>query len=1806
MALDDILKDIDERKVVNPPVRRNVYVADLNVNVNTDLETPDEINYATKTQVLNKPKQEYMGLKECENPFKLAFNASVDSLKKVLDTTVDFVAPEKVRQPLEEVAKGSGVAVASMGNLGYSALKIFSSEFAINRENAKRNQEITDLFKSGQLTEDEYVKKLEKSFNKNKELGNILREDVAKEVKADRDNFNQWVQECGFTPDTKVGQFFFDFGATITSLGLSVASFAIAKNPMLAISMISLPEFTQSYIQATEEEKGTDTAMKSGLSNYAFIVGTEYLGGKILWSTLTKSGFVNKAIRQIAKKSPKTAISFVAGVEEGFQETTQTFGTELINEYYDISQLSRDEIIAEALYNGFQATIGAFLFGAVASNLNFDTIITKEKESLLKLKDVNGKKLYTPQQADTIARETANYIQNEQVINEVINIAKNERENSLSKEARNPKQIKKIIEENLKKIETLLPTIKKELVDIKDKVKNVALSSGLDEKQSTMVAEMTQARAILYYNAFGITPLQFYYLNELEINVDENSNILSNGKETGYTVRFNEEKVAKAINSGNIGNVIKSIRIKENLNKFGEFVNKLVNEGKLSKEQRSMIYSQLSDKLNELPTQAQVVDRVREEEVEKFNQRDSNYYERQARNVELKNKDNREILLENGGTEEQADELENLGALRHRIHSINVNSLAVGDNYDIKELDLGNISSKLEEVGLFSISTTESPLYTTQDTDDVIADYLGKDIDNLTKEDKEKFNNEVVEMWAKWKEKVNNEIEDYLSKIDTKYKTHYKPTGALRENFYQEEKNTYNDINDFVKDTYSDLTEREDGPKKSKELDKLKSIEIKNVTEFKTVKELKKFLNDVLEGLSELKVDETGQKISISKSRVKRSLKNARNNINNQVYNEIEDLVRNSKYLGFKKADSRHTKVKGQDLFLAKMKIGEDEYLVEFRADVPLAEKKLYYAGHKIQASVSDTVITPLLKQKPTNNIIQNNENVNRGEVIPRDINTPIVEQTKSIINVFQSGDKSTIIHEMAHIFLRDIEVIENQGGVQDEQFKKIKKTLDKWLGKKEGQKYTTEQQEKFAQGFETYMATGQAPKEELKSVFDYFKKWMSEIYNGVKNMIPITPEVKNMFDEILTLQPTNNAIQTQTEGGNGGNGNIMNTPQTQEGGGGNIVPVTPDAKDLGKIDNKKGFIKSATDVILDAIEPVSTRLGAIDTRLDYEMKMFEARLSIRQKKYKDASIDFLQQTDKLKATNNQDYLNYDRALKNSDINTINRINEKYPELKKAYEKVRQMLDSIKADLEIYGVSSSVENYFPRKIANIDGLVSYLEGNKDWSDIERAMKKKDPNYKKWSEEEKAEFVASYLSGYQKGVTNASSHTKQRKIMTITDEIDRYYENSNNALLEYIADISNFLEVAKLLRVGKDKAYEMISISKDGTINLGEVIKNIESLLGTYVKDLVKDKKITREQEKKIADLLRARFNFKNTNNAVSSIKSVGYLATLGNINAVITQFGDLAYSIDNAGVFGVLKALFGKKKITMQDIGIDHPAEDFKDGVSLMQKVVDKVLTATGFTKIDSLGKNTFIATTFMKYKNAIEKNEQKVYDDISRRYGEEFAKDLISDLKNDVMSDNIFLFAHTELARVQPISLSEMPKEYLTHPVNRIFYSLKTFWIKQFNRIVTDNKRLIQEGVKENNNGKIKEGATSMARLIILFMVLGSGTDMLKDLIYLRKIDLEDTVFDNFLKILGISRYTMYKGREEGYGRVVLDSIFNVPVMQMIDSFMTELGRARNGKIKLKDLRIASNIPIIGNPYYWWVGGGRTKEKKKNKRRVL
>lgn len=137
-------------------------------------------------------------------------------------------------------------------------------------------------------------------------------------------------------------------------------------------------------------------------------------------------------------------------------------------------------------------------------------------------------------------------------------------------------------------------------------------------------------------------------------------------------------------------------------------------------------------------------------------------------------------------------------------------------------------------------------------------------------------------------------------------------------------------------------------------------------------------------------------------------------------------------------------------------------------------------------------------------------------------------------IRLFDIADQSSFIHESAHMFLSDMERLARKkdapaGLVSDLQ------TVKDWAGYKPGQmngyKGTALEKkfqeyadaireakktgdvvaiksaetrwihERFARGFERYIADGKAPNESLKNVFEKFKGWMVSIYQDLKNL---------------------------------------------------------------------------------------------------------------------------------------------------------------------------------------------------------------------------------------------------------------------------------------------------------------------------------------------------------------------------------------------------------------------------------------------------------------------------------------------------------------------------------------------------------------------------------------------------------------------------------------------------------------------------------------------------------------------------------
>jgi hypothetical protein len=114
----------------------------------------------------------------------------------------------------------------------------------------------------------------------------------------------------------------------------------------------------------------------------------------------------------------------------------------------------------------------------------------------------------------------------------------------------------------------------------------------------------------------------------------------------------------------------------------------------------------------------------------------------------------------------------------------------------------------------------------------------------------------------------------------------------------------------------------------------------------------------------------------------------------------------------------------------------------------------------------------------------------------------------RAIVRLFKAADISTVVHEGAHIWRRNL-------GATDPD---LLRQFEDHYGVKGG-KWETEHEESFARDFEHYVAEGRAPTRALQPVFDNFRKWLTSLYKGVKDS-PLarnmTPELRGLFDKMV------------------------------------------------------------------------------------------------------------------------------------------------------------------------------------------------------------------------------------------------------------------------------------------------------------------------------------------------------------------------------------------------------------------------------------------------------------------------------------------------------------------------------------------------------------------------------------------------------------------------------------------------------------------------------------------------------------------
>lgn len=128
-----------------------------------------------------------------------------------------------------------------------------------------------------------------------------------------------------------------------------------------------------------------------------------------------------------------------------------------------------------------------------------------------------------------------------------------------------------------------------------------------------------------------------------------------------------------------------------------------------------------------------------------------------------------------------------------------------------------------------------------------------------------------------------------------------------------------------------------------------------------------------------------------------------------------------------------------------------------------------------------------------------------------------------AIVTLFAEANRSTLIHELGHVFLQEM-VDDAAGADAPQELKDDVARIEKWFAANKhpvtGGKIPVEAHELFARGFERYLLEGKAPSASLRGVFAQFARWLGKIYKSVLSLrSPITPEIREVFDRMLATE---------------------------------------------------------------------------------------------------------------------------------------------------------------------------------------------------------------------------------------------------------------------------------------------------------------------------------------------------------------------------------------------------------------------------------------------------------------------------------------------------------------------------------------------------------------------------------------------------------------------------------------------------------------------------------------------------------------
>ncbi len=608
----------------------------------------------------------------------------------------------------------------------------------------------------------------------------------------------------------------------------------------------------------------------------------------------------------------------------------------------------------------------------------------------------------------------------------------------------------------------------------------------------------------------------------------------------------------------------------------------------------------------------------------------------------------------------------------------------------------------------------------------------------------------------------------------------------------------------------------------------------------------------------------------------------------------------------------------------------------------------------------------------------------------------------------------------------------------------------------------------------------------------------------------------------------------------------------------------------------------------------LSTRIGNISQPILRRAREYERGVLERTHKLLDRAHPFIEQLSKVKGEKGEvlarAILTNDRIAVKEALDAVGN-----PKLTSEFRNVQAMLEEVGKELQAHGRLGTLrENYFPRVVKDLDGLMTSLgtevrtKLQKDLAAAEIAALR---TGQQLSDLDRTVIVNRSLLSMGDALKGKPGFSKARQIDAVTKELQPFYATPVESLHSYLSQASKDLEKAKFF--GRDL------VKAEGKVDL-------EASIGKVVARELDVGNITFAQAEELGSMLRSRFGPGEASSSalIQDVKNMVNAGLLGNVVSAATQLGDVGTTVAIQGLRptmeSVVRQLTGRNRINLKDFGLaDHVSEEFVS-TRKSAKFLNSTFKLGLFTAVDAFGKDVGLNAAHLKLRDLTKTvgGMRKLEAKYSDAFGQDFPA-LVQELRSGKLGDQTKAALFSELSDMQPISRLEVPQAYLDMPNGRTVYMLKTFMLKQF-----DIAR--REGYNEIKKGNVATGIKNLTRYALALGASGAATDMIRQWLMGQTVDFNtNDVSKNILKTFGWSEYVLDQAKKGEPVKAVGGAL--LPPYQMFDDLYKAAGGGTMSEASREKARakVAQYIPVVGKLVEsHLLGGAERRDAQEAKRK--